>query len=186
MPIPRNWAEELASEWLQLLGYLTEVGVPVGVGTRGGRKEADVIGMKISEANGKRELAIYHVETGSLGGSHDANVDTLLKKFSPSRISEIESRASKRMGSYDSLKYEKVYVDIWGNPTKVNKLMTNTSIHKEGIKVWTVKMLFDEIFNTISNWLPEHKSKLKEATIPEAFWMLKLIEALREAKLLKA
>ena len=40
MPIPRNWTEELASEWLQLLGYYTEVCVPVGVGSVGGRKEA--------------------------------------------------------------------------------------------------------------------------------------------------
>ena len=56
----------------------------------------------------------------------------------------------------------------------------------EKIQVWTTTMLFGEIFKTISAWLPEHKSKLKEATIPEAFWMLKLLEALKEAKLLKA
>ncbi len=42
MPIPRNWSEEVICEWLQLLEYMTEVGVPVGVGTGGGRKEADV------------------------------------------------------------------------------------------------------------------------------------------------
>jgi len=48
MPIPRNWSEELVSEWLQLMGYMTEVGVPVGVGAGGGRKEADVVGVKLS------------------------------------------------------------------------------------------------------------------------------------------
>lgn len=186
MPIPRNWTEELTSEWLQLLGYLTEVGVPVGVGIGGGRKEADVVGTKINELGGKREFIIYHVETGSLSGNHDANVDTLLKKFSPSRMSEIEARCTKRVSSCGSKSYIKVYVDIWGNPTKVNKLISNALIAKEGIKVWTTTMLFDEIFKTISGWLPEHKSKLKEATIPEAFWMLKLLEALSEAKLLKA
>lgn len=185
MPIPRNWTEELASEWLQLLGYYTEVCVPVGVGSAGGRQEADVVGTIINELGGKRELTIYHVETGSLGGSHDANVDTLLKKFSPSRISEIEARCIKRLGFCDTKSYLKVYVDIWGNPTKINKLMSNALINKEEIKVWTTTMLFDEIFKTISSWLPEHKSKLKEATIPEAFWMLKLLESLNEAKLLK-
>jgi len=185
MPIPRNWTEEIASEWLQLLGYYTEVCVPVGVGSAGGRQEADVVGTKINELGGKRELTIYHVETGSLGGNHNANVDTLLKKFSPSRIFEIEARCIRRLGSYDAKNYIKVYVDIWGNPTKVNKLMSNILVDKEEIKVWTITMLFDEIFKTISGWLPEHKSKLTEATIPEAFWMLKLLEALSEAKLLK-
>jgi len=36
MPIPRNWSEELISEWLQLMQYMTEVGVPVGVGAGSG------------------------------------------------------------------------------------------------------------------------------------------------------
>ena len=185
MPIPRNWAEELTSEWLQLLGYLTEVGVPVGVGTRGGRKEADVIGVKINEENSERELSIYHVETGSLGGNHDNNVERLQAKFSPDRVKEIKARAEKRIGSFRSVKYEKVYVDIWGNPTKIEKFMNDSLIQRESIKVWTVERLFGEIFTTIAKWLPEHKSKQKEGTIPEAFWMLKLLESLREAKLLK-
>ena len=59
MPIPRNWSEELISEWLQLLGYLTEVGVPVGAGSKGGRKEADVVGIKIIETDeGEKTLQI--------------------------------------------------------------------------------------------------------------------------------
>ena len=185
MPIPRNWTEELASEWLQLLGYYTEVCVLVGVGSAGGRKEADVVGTIINEQGGIRKLTIYHVETGSLSGNHKANVETLLKKFSPSRMAEIEARCTKRLGSCDAKSYVKVYVDIWSNPTKVSKLMSNALIDKEEIKVWTTTILFGEIFNTISDWLPEHKSKLNEATIPEAFWMLKLLEALNEASLLK-
>ena len=36
MPIPRNWSEELISEWLQLMQYMTEVGVPVEVGAGSG------------------------------------------------------------------------------------------------------------------------------------------------------
>ena len=69
MPIPRNWSEELVSEWLCLEGYSTEVGVKVGTGGRGGRKEADVVGVKISEDSKKgRILQIYHVEVGQLGG----------------------------------------------------------------------------------------------------------------------
>ena len=89
MPITHNRTEELASEWLQLLGYYTEVGVPVGVGSAGGRQEADVVGTNVNQQGGKRELNIYHVETGSLSSNHDANVDELLNKFSLSRMSEI-------------------------------------------------------------------------------------------------
>ena len=32
MPIPRNWSEELISEWLQLMQNMTEVGVGAGSG----------------------------------------------------------------------------------------------------------------------------------------------------------
>ena len=35
----------------QWLGYLTEIGVQVGVGSGGGKKEADVVGAKISETD---------------------------------------------------------------------------------------------------------------------------------------
>lgn len=183
MPIPRNWAEELTSEWLQLLGYLTETGVPVGVGNRGGRKEADIVGVMVSvTSQGKKLLHVKHFETGQLTGNHNGNVDTLRKKFSVNRTQEIENRFKKRLGSYDLLQYEKVYVDIWGNITKAEKL--NKLIGKEGITVWTIKKLFDEIIQTITNWHPEHKSKTSEATIPEGFWMLKLLESMREYKLL--
>lgn len=182
MPIPRNWTEELTSEWLQLLGYLTEVGVPVGVGTGGGRKEADVIGVKVSvTSQGKRLLHIKHFETGQLTGNHSNNVEILRNKFAVNRTKEIEARSVKRVGSYNSLQYDKVYVDIWGNAAKAEKL--NKLLSKESITVWTIKMLFDEIIQTITNWLPEHKSKTSEATIPEGFWMLKLLESMREYKL---
>ncbi len=184
MPIPRNWTEELTSEWLQLIGYLTEVGVPVGVGTGGGRKEADVVGVEVSvKSQGKRLMHIKHFETGQLTGNHNKNVDRLMDKFSASCTQEIENRFKKRLGPYDLLQYEKVYVDIWGNDTKAQKLMDNLLIKKEGIIVWTPKTLFNEVTSSIINWLPEHKSKTGEGTIPEGFWMLKLLASMSEYKL---
>ncbi|MEM3403680.1 MAG: hypothetical protein QXJ17_03970 [Nitrososphaeria archaeon] len=60
MPFGRNWSEELVAEWLSLDGYLVEIGLPVGSGTSGGRKEADVIGAKVINNN----LEIMHVEVG--------------------------------------------------------------------------------------------------------------------------
>ena len=85
MPIPRNWTEELASGWLQLLGYLTEVGVLVGVGSAGGRQEADVVATKINELGGKRELIIYHVETSSLVGSLGSQFSVQFSRTFPER-----------------------------------------------------------------------------------------------------
>ena len=181
MPIPRNWSEELISEWLQLLGYLTEVGVPVGVGTGGGRKEADVVGAKISETDEKgRILQIYHVEVGELGGNYERNVQYVRNKFSGTRMQEVVDRFKKRMGFIEQVEYEKVYVDIWPTKSKVAKLMSHEEINREGIKVWTPKTLFHEVFRAISNY----KSKSDEATLLEGYWMLKMLESLREWKLL--
>ena len=185
MPIPRNWSEELISEWLQLLGYLTEVGVPVGVGRGGGRKEADVVGAKISETGeGGGILQIYHVEVGELGGAYARNVQTLRNKFSRERTQEIVERFKGRMGLIEQVEYEKVYVDIWPTKSKINKLMNHKEIKQEEIKVWTPKKLFQEVFRAIEDWVPTHKSKTGEATLLECWWMLKLLESLREWELL--
>jgi hypothetical protein len=181
MPIPRNWSEELISEWLHLLGYLAEVGVPVGVGSGGGRKEADVVGAKIKD-NGKkgRILQIYHVEVGTLSGAHEENVDILRTKFSRERTQEIVKRLKRRMGSIDEVEYQKLYVDIWPTEIKVAKLMNRKEIKQEEIKVWTPKTLFQEVFQAMKDWVPTHKSKSGEATLLECWWMLKLLEKLRE------
>jgi len=185
MPIPRNWSEELISEWLQLLGYLTEVGVPVGVGSGGGRKEADVVGAKISETGEEgRILQIYHVEVGELGGAHTTNVQTLRNKFSRERTQEIVDRFKRRMGLIDQVEYEKVYVDIWPTTSKINKLMDHKEIKQEGIKVWTPEKLFQEVFRAMADWVPTHKSKSGKATLLECWWMLKLLESLHDWELL--
>jgi len=39
MPIPRTWSEELIVEWLQLKGYLVEVGIPTKTSKAGGKSE---------------------------------------------------------------------------------------------------------------------------------------------------
>lgn len=70
MPIPKNWLEELALEWLLLEGYITLTNVRLKSGKGGGTKEADVIGLKLIRKNEegilKEILEIKHVETGSL------------------------------------------------------------------------------------------------------------------------
>lgn len=47
MAFAKTWSEELIAEWLQLKGYLVEVGIPIKVTIKGGRIVPDVIGAKI-------------------------------------------------------------------------------------------------------------------------------------------
>jgi len=185
MPIPRNYTEELIFEWLPLLEYMTEVGVPVGVGSGGGRKEADVVGVKRSlTSENKKILQVRHVEVGELGGNPQSNARYLLEKFSSTRTQAIRDRLTKRIGTVDQVQYEKLYVDIWSTERKVAGLMNDAEIIREGIHVWTLRKLFQEVFRAITDWVPDYKSKTGEATLPEGCWMLKLLESLREWKLL--
>ena len=185
MPIPRTWSEELISEWLQLMEYMTEVGVPVGVGAGGGRKEADVVGVKLSlTSENKKTLQVCHVEVGELGGNQESNVYSLLEKFSSTRTQAIRSRFTKRIGEADDIQYRKLYVDIWATGRKVAGLMDDEKIIREQIGVWTLKKLFQEVFRSIRDYVPDYKSKSGEATLPDAYWMLKLLESLRDWELL--
>jgi len=185
VPIPRNWSEELISEWLHLRGYLTEVGIPVGVGSGGGRREADVVGVKINKVNEKSKLlVICHVEVGALTGDYKRNIESLREKFSSTRTREIANRFKTRMAFTGRVQYGKVYVDIWATERKVARLMDDEEIKRGKIQVWTLKKLFQEVFQVIRDWVPDYKSKTGEATLPESYWMLKLLESLREWKLL--
>ena len=170
MSIPRNWSEELVSEWLCLEGYSTEVGIKVGTGVGGGRKEADVVGVKISEDSKKgRILQIYHVEVGQLGGKHVKNIEMLKEKFSNERTSNVMEQYKKRMAFAGKVQYDKLYIDIWARPIKVEKLMSASEITGERIEVWTASKLFRNVFKAIEVW--------GETTLPESYWMLKLLES---------
>jgi hypothetical protein len=184
MPFPRTWSEELICEWLGLEGYSTETGVAVGVGKGGGRKEADVVGFKIDANSGSPVLEIYHVEVGELSGNHAANVLTLKEKFSPSRIGEACSRCQKRTAFTGTIKYDKLYVDIWATASKAAKFMADPEVIKEGIKVFTLKDLFTEVLASVKTYRPTHVSKSMEVSLPEGFWMLKMIEGLQQWKML--
>ena len=174
MPIPRNWSEELVCEWLCLRGYSTEVGIEVGKGSQGGRKEADVVGVKISETTKKaRILQIYHVEVGQLGG-YKKNVAMLKDKFSNTRTNELVKRYKQRMAFAGEVQYDKLYIDIWERPTRVEKLMSNPEIARERIQVWVPSEFFHNVFAAIKDW--------GSSTIPESYWMLKLLESLLEVR----
>jgi len=77
MPYTRTWSEELVAEWLQLEGYFVEVSVQIGVTPKGGRFEADIIGIRIKN----HTLEIMHVEVGNLAESADSNIQSVQGKF---------------------------------------------------------------------------------------------------------
>jgi len=175
MSIPRTWSEELVSEWLCLESYSTEVGIKVGTGGGGGRKEADVVGVRIIEDGKKgRILQIYHVEVGQLGGEYGENVAMLKDKFSNERTSSIIERYKKRMAFDGEVQYNKVYISIWEHLTKIKKLMNAPEITQDGIEVWTSSKLFHEVFKEIKKW--------RRTTLSESYWLLKLLESLWEAR----
>lgn len=176
MPIPRTWSEELVSEWLCLKEYSTEIGIPVGKGVRGGRAEADIVGIKINEDNVRTTiLEIYHVEIGQLGG-YEASVDTLKRKFSDERISRITEIYKQRMAGSETVCYRKLYIDIWRRtPQRIERLLANSWVAEAGIDVWMPDKLFREALTTIEDW----DKSTGESTLPEGYWMLKMLESLR-------
>lgn len=177
MPIPKVWSEELVCEWLCLKGYSTEVGIPLGKGVRGGRDEADVVGFKASGISEKRAiLEIYHVEIGQLPGFDDS-VEMLRKKFSRTRTDTIEQRFKQRLGFTGGIQYKKLYIDIWKRPGIVSKLVKDPDVSVAKIDVWTPSKLYEQVFETMR----EYWKSTGESTLPEAYWMLKLIESMWES-----
>ena len=110
MPFPRTWSEELVAEWLQLKGHFVETGVPIRSGVKGGRSEADIVGVKLD----KDILEIFHVEVGSLSGNPNKNADTVRRKFSPIRKNAITDYCRSKLGfSGKQVRYKELYVAVW-------------------------------------------------------------------------
>ncbi|WFO74937.1 hypothetical protein J4526_07645 [Desulfurococcaceae archaeon MEX13E-LK6-19] len=72
-----TWSEELVAERLSVQGYAVEIGVPLGSGRRGSRKEADVAGFKISND----VLKIVHVEISSIYERPQSILNKIKNKF---------------------------------------------------------------------------------------------------------
>jgi hypothetical protein len=154
------------------------VGVHVGRGSRGGRKEADVVGVRITSSDiSKSILDIFHIEVGQLGG-YESSLKMIIDKFSNDRVDEIVRRYKARMAFEGRIEYEKLYVDIWERPERVRRLKPSTELTSVGIDVWTPTDLFKKIFDDILGW--------GEYTLPESYWMLKLLESLLEVRLITA
>lgn len=181
MPFAENWLEELVAEWLQLEGYLVEIGLPVSVAKAGGRYPADVVGARIKD----NTLEVAHIECGQLSGGQ-RSVNSLKKKFSPDNCTRIEKYFKKRLEfAEEKVNYNKIYVaSFWSKPTM-------QGAKNLGINVIPLSdFIRNHVAQTIQKWKDnppqEPRTKGSHITLPESCWLLQLIDYLYRKGLLHA
>lgn len=180
MPFPRNWAEELLVEWLHLDGYLVEANLPVGVARAGGRLEVDIVGAKIT--NGV--LEIKHLESGLLSGGEAQAKRIVQTKFTRSiryYLTNYFRRQFHFRGHFERVKYKRIYVPTWpvGPPIAL--------LQRKGIAVILLQdVIAIHIIKAMNRWkaAPPYKARVSGSMLPEAYWLLKLIEHMYDYDLL--
>ena len=212
MPFPKNWVEELISEWLLLKGYLAISNVRLKSGRRGGIKEADILGLKLVKeprkfSRGKKGitevLEIVHVETGNLAGNFEKNVRIVKGKFAPERVKmireisldviELESALGEkflvgysRLGVSD-VNYRPIYIASYVAKGQVNRL--KKELEKNGIKFLTLEEVLRVIVRDIDEWkvkqIKKGRRATREITLPDSWWLLKLVDYMKNKGLVK-
>lgn len=175
MPFPRTWSEELIAEWLQLKGYFVEIGVPIRSGRRGGRSEADVVGVRAKD----NRVEIFHIEVGSLSGNPADNAKVIRQKFSEQRHTALKEYCRKRLGVPPNrqVTYNTLYIAVWASDKTISYLKQ---------KHLPVKRLSEfvenEVLSAIKEWKkdPPHRPQTrgKNITLPEGMWLLYLVDYL--------
>ncbi|MGC9021461.1 MAG: hypothetical protein ACP5KE_09680 [Candidatus Methanodesulfokora sp.] len=173
MPFPRTYSEELMAEILELEGYKCILGYKVGTGKRGGKKEADIIGVRLKDGN----LEIKHCEVGTYYEKADKIYNIAIEKFSEERINAVKSEFAKKYGVDETrIKYEKVLVLPYRVPNlpKVKQLL-----EKHGIEVIAGQEVIHYLKKVVENWKKENATaKNPTPAIPESLWILKFWEFL--------
>lgn len=181
MPIPRNWVEELAVEWLAINGYLTETNVRLKAPERGGVAEADVVGAKISN----EQLHIIHIETGSLAGGFEKDLTTVRKKFEKAKRDAIEGMIEDLVEWEADKDYEAVYIASYA--ANVDRL--KAELKQDKIEFLMLQeFIRTKVFEAIDRWkrrqLEAGRRKTVTITLPECHWLLNLLDFLRRRSLL--
>jgi len=171
MPYTRTWSEELVAEWLQLEGYFVEVSVPIGVTKKGGRFEADVLGIKIKE----HILHVMHIEIGNLGQSAEKNIQTLQNKFSSQKQNAIIDYCKKKLGFKGRVSYNNLYVATYVSK-KTLPIAKKSNINLKRIE----DFIREDVVPAINKWKanpPFHpKTRGKIIMLPDGLWLLHLID----------
>lgn len=159
MPFANTWSEELVAEWFAIRGYLIETNVPTGSGGGGGRREADIIGVRIENSIVKG----IHAEVGSFAENPQKVVERLKNKFEGSR-EMIKSWVKDRTGT-DEIKIDEIVVTIWASDPVKDAIKR---------KLPNVKLIdFKELYNDVIKIVDEYVSQFK--MFPANFWFLNFL-----------
>ena len=177
MPIPKNWVEELAAEWLALEGFLVETNVRLSAHAGGGVDEADVIGVRTDDSGGH----IVHIETGQLVSSYSTNLKTVTDKFSDSRKQVVQSICRERIIWPGEAAYKCYYIsDFAGSPEKLRIALEDTRIAFVPLQ----EFIIDHVLPTILRWKQQQQTsgrrKTTETTLPDCYWLMKLLDYLHQ------
>jgi hypothetical protein len=180
LPIANTWTEELVAEWLHLDGFLVEIGLPAAVPARGGRREADVVGARMT--NGRLEVCHCEVAEWIVGGKVAKSVAKYRDKFSKEVCTIVGSYfcrifGAKRVSSYRKLVISKTY------PAEFPKLMKKSLPNFEAILF--ERFVQDYLVTSIEKWKKKNLTrKGTQPELPRAIWLLKMVEFLSEWSIL--
>lgn len=161
MPFATTWSEELVAEWLAIKGYFVETNVPIGAGRGGGRKEADIVGIKIEDDI----IYIIHAEVASLAESPKNIVERYRNKFKWGK-SGIENYLKEKWKFKKKIIFEKVIVGTWVSEN------VRKAIEEElpDTRLFTFETLIEKELSPI---VEEHVKKFR--MFPANFWLLNLL-----------
>lgn len=168
MSFATTWSEELVAEWLAIKGYLVKTNMPIGAGKGGGRREADVVGVKVEND----KVHIVHAEVASLAEGPSKIIPRYRNKFNWGQTG-IENYFKEKWNIKGRIVFEKVIVGTWVSEN------VRKAIEKElpDVKLFTFKTLIEkEISPIVDKYVEENK------VFPTNFWLLNLLLYLKHAK----
>lgn len=167
MPFPKNWTEELISEYLELEGYFVRTNIPLSPKRVGGRGELDILGIKVEDKRPK----IIHIETGILSRLRDVE-----RKFNPSTMKEIRKIAREFGFKKPHLEHWFVY-GSWTRGRGKGWKNLQRKLEQRGVVCMTLGEMFQRVSEAINLWKEKHKGKIAKQTLPGNLWLLKMQEA---------
>ena len=176
MPLAKSWIEELVAQYLTLKGYIVATDIPIGSGERGGRIDVDILALDPK----RKEVHIVEVK-----GIWTGTAEEITKS-----ISETLSRAEDLFKREYGLDYRYVKrAVIISEPRRPKIKRIKDLLAREGIDVIDLYTFIKEAVDYIDVWKDEQKAKglVKQGTkpaLPETLYVLRLLEYLKDSKVL--
>ncbi len=177
LPIANTWTEELVAEWLNLDGFLVEIGLPAGTVGRGGRREADVVGGRV--VNGKLQICHCEVAEWLINAPVDRIVSACAGKFSKEVCQSVEHYFCDIFGTKQAHSYRKLIITKYSSNKRFPDKMKQALPGSE--PVFLNDFIRNSIVSSIKDWKQRHRtSKGNLPQLRRAYWLLKMVEFLSE------